>query len=193
MNLVAINWSQLSATGIAQLDTLPQLNYLIVTGENPDPNIWNALTALKKLKTLDLQGMVLTVERAQSLRTMPNLTTLGLTFARSDAVESVLPTVSELTKLEHLILLKTGVSDAALSHVARLTNLKILVLQNTRVTNTGLERLAALKNLTRLELQGTMVTAAGVATLQKALPNCKIEWDGATSAGAAPPTASVTP
>jgi hypothetical protein len=28
-----------------------------------------------------------------------------------------------------------------------------------------------------LDVRSTKVTAAGVAALQKALPNCKIEWD----------------
>ena len=185
LRLLGINWSQLTAKGIAQLDALPQLDYLILTGEKPAPDdVWNALTALKKLKTLDFQG-ALTLPQAQSLRTMPNLTTLGITFARSDMVESVLPAVGELTQLEHLMLLKTGVSDAALSHVARLTNLKWLDLQDSRVTDAGLDRLAGLKNLIKVQLQRTKVTAAGVAKLQQALPKCKIEWDGTTSAGAA--------
>jgi hypothetical protein len=32
--------------------------------------------------------------------------------------------------------------------------------------------------LTALDLKGTKVTAAGIAKLQKALPKCKIEWNG---------------
>ena len=35
------------------------------------------------------------------------------------------------------------------------------------------------KQLTSLNVKSTKVTAASVAALQKALPNCKIEWDGA--------------
>jgi Leucine-rich repeat (LRR) protein len=35
------------------------------------------------------------------------------------------------------------------------------------------------KNLTSVLVVNTQVTAAGVAALRKALPNCKIEWDGA--------------
>jgi hypothetical protein len=38
------------------------------------------------------------------------------------------------------------------------------------------------KGLTRLDCRQTKVTAAQVAALQKTLPNCKIEWDGAPSA-----------
>ena len=39
-----------------------------------------------------------------------------------------------------------------------------------------LSRLAEMKTLKRLEVRGNRVTAAGVAKLQRALPNCKIEW-----------------
>ena len=35
------------------------------------------------------------------------------------------------------------------------------------------------KSLRSLNLKSTKVTAASVAALQKALPKCKIEWDGA--------------
>ena len=43
----------------------------------------------------------------------------------------------------------------------------------------ALTPLGEMRNLKVLQLQGTKVTAAGIATLQKALPNCSIEWDGA--------------
>jgi Leucine-rich repeat (LRR) protein len=180
LHLLAIDWTQLTGKGIAQLDALPSLDYLILIGEKPAPDdVWNAVTALKKLKALDFQGAALTPEQAQSLRTMPNLTSLGLTFMAADVAESALPAVGELGRLENLMLIRSGVSDAALPHVARLTNLKYLGLQDTRITDTGLERLAALKKLTQVQLQRTKVTAAGVAKLQAALPQCKIEWDGA--------------
>jgi serine/threonine protein kinase len=41
-----------------------------------------------------------------------------------------------------------------------------------------LSPLAGCKELTTLKATRTKVTAAGVAALQKALPGCKIEWDG---------------
>jgi hypothetical protein len=33
-------------------------------------------------------------------------------------------------------------------------------------------------NLERIRLVGTKVTEAGVTALSKALPNCRIEWNG---------------
>ncbi len=177
LNLLAINWSKpLNADTIARLDALPQLNYLIITGDNPDPAIWNALLGLKKLKTLDLQGMTISAQRAQSLKTLSNLTGLGLTFMKSEVVESLLPTVVELTQLDQLLLRKSGVTDAALPHIIRMPNLKFLNLEGARITDAGLDQLAAVKGLAKLEIPGVKVTAAAVARLQQALPKCKIEW-----------------
>jgi hypothetical protein len=47
------------------------------------------------------------------------------------------------------------------------------------VTDAGLAHIEKLTGLTFLDLTGTKVTAAGVDKLQNALPNCRIEWDGA--------------
>ena len=80
----------------------------------------------------------------------------------------------------HLYLDHTPVSD--ISPVARCTNLRLLLLDDTQVTD--LTPLANLKNLTELHIQGTPVSEEQVKLLQKALPNCKIESDFATTTGA---------
>ena len=41
--------------------------------------------------------------------------------------------------------------------------------------------LASHPNLESLDLRRTKASAASIAELQKALPNCKIEWDGGGS------------
>ena len=57
-------------------------------------------------------------------------------------------------------------------------NLTLLHLQGTAVSDAGLTHFKEFKNLTHLTLQKTKVTAAGIDELIKALPKCKIEWDG---------------
>ena len=47
-------------------------------------------------------------------------------------------------------------------------------------------------NLTSLKITSTKVTPASVAALQKALPNCKIEWDDPAKATTPQPAASGT-
>ena len=65
-----------------------------------------------------------------------------------------------------------------LAELTGLANLIILRIAGTQVSDAGLEHLKGLTKLGELNLTGTKVTATGVASLQKALPNCKIEWDG---------------
>jgi hypothetical protein len=48
---------------------------------------------------------------------------------------------------------------------------------HARTTNMGLKQISGMANLRELQRRGTKVTAIGVAALQKALPNCKIDWD----------------
>ena len=45
-------------------------------------------------------------------------------------------------------------------------------------SDAGIKHLAGPTNLAAINLQKTKVTAAGIDELKKALPQCKIEWDG---------------
>jgi hypothetical protein len=75
---------------------------------------------------------------------------------------------------------ETPVSDAGLAHLRELKNLTFFDLRNTQVTDAGLADLAGLDQLTALNLANTKVTARGIEGLAKALPKCKIAWDGGT-------------
>lgn len=86
--------------------------------------------------------------------------------------------IKDCKNLTHLYLDKTQVSDVGLAHFKDFKNLKELTLSETQVSDTGLRHLAGLKNLDSLDVLRTKATTAGVAELQKALPECKIDWDG---------------
>jgi hypothetical protein len=75
-------------------------------------------------------------------------------------------------KLEMLALSDTNVSDLSPLRGKPLT---ALYCYNTSVSD--LSPLAESMSLGRLTVTRTKVTPAAVAALQKALPNCKIEWD----------------
>ena len=57
---------------------------------------------------------------------------------------------------------------------------------------TDLSLLEDCTNLKTLAATGTKVTPAAVAALQKALPNCKIEWDDPAKPKTPQPAASGT-
>src|SRR5262249_5663373 len=80
--------------------------------------------------------------------------------------------------LTQLWLNESDVSDAGLAHVKNFENLKFLNRGLTQVSDAGLDHLEGCKNLTELLVPQTKVTAKGIDKLKKALPRCKIEWDG---------------
>jgi hypothetical protein len=58
-----------------------------------------------------------------------------------------------------------------------MTKLTHLFLNGTQVTDAGLKFLENMKQLKRLEINGTKVTSEGIDKLQRALPNCLIQWE----------------
>ena len=90
--------------------------------------------------------------------------------------------LSDLTPLKGMPLESLWCSE---TRVTDLSPLKGLPLTNFHCTDTpvsGLLPLEDCKSLTHLQCAGTKVTAAQIAALQKALPKCKIEWDGGKAA-----------
>ena len=90
--------------------------------------------------------------------------------------------VSSLHGLKKLGLRNTKISNKTIGLLGKMTGLEYLNLQKTRVTDAGLQELSRHKSLQYLNVRNTQVTATGVAKLQKALPTCKIEWDGKVEA-----------
>jgi serine/threonine protein kinase/Leucine-rich repeat (LRR) protein len=84
----------------------------------------------------------------------------------------------ECKELRRLHLGATRVGDAGLAHLANCKELTELFLNSTQTSDVGLDRFKGCKNLTHLSLVRTKVTAAKVEEMRKALPRCKIEWDG---------------
>ena len=86
--------------------------------------------------------------------------------------------LANLKKLKTLNLHDTGVSDAGLVHFKDFKSLEHINVRETQVTDAGLHHFKDCKNLKQLWLNNTKVTNAGIDELKKALPQCKIEWDG---------------
>ncbi len=82
--------------------------------------------------------------------------------------------LSELIRLESLVLVGTIVTDDGLRHLERLQRLERLKISSPHITDRGIARLRKLRNLSKLCLVGTSITEAGVVKLQSGLPNCEI-------------------
>jgi len=101
---------------------------------------------------------------------------LKLEFTR--VTDAGLVFLKESKNLRNLYLRKTRVTDKGLASVKGCKNLTNVDLIDTAVSDVGLDQFKDCKNLTLLRVQGTKVTAAKILELNKALPQCKIEWDG---------------
>lgn len=92
--------------------------------------------------------------------------------------DKTLAALAGCPNLIHLDVHGTQVTDAGLVHVKGWKKLGLLWLEGTKVTDAGLAHLHACDSLAALNLEKTEVTKEGVERLAKALPQCKIVWDG---------------
>jgi hypothetical protein len=98
--------------------------------------------------------------------------------------------LSDLSPIEGMSLIALNCNRTL---IRDLSSLKGMNLWTFRCSDTNISDLSLLqehKNLKTLEVQNTKVTPAQVAALQKALPNCKIEWDDPSKPKTTEPAAS---
>jgi len=110
------------------------------------------------------------------LKDCKNLTWLDL--RGTYVTDAGLAYFKDCKNLSTLWLADTSITDAGLALFKDCKNLTQLALDGTQVTDAGLADLAGLDKLTDLNLANTKVTAKGVEGLAKALPKCKITWNG---------------
>jgi len=117
-----------------------------------------------------------------TLAQLPRLPTLQrLVLDGNDLRGPGLASLQEQPALVDLSLGCPTLTDLFAKNLAELKQLKRLSLAGSGLSDSGIKHLAGLTNLESLDLRRTKASAAGIAELQKALPNCKIEWDGGES------------
>ena len=134
------------------------------------------LGRLKSLNSLTImQCSSLTPEGLVELQTLPNMT-----YVNIDGCQCTPQHIAALRKLKLTQLHTNGseIDDSNIKTIADMSTLTALSVARCQLTDVGLLQLKALSRLNYINLKGTKVTAAGVADFQKALPECRIEWDG---------------
>ncbi len=91
-------------------------------------------------------------------------------------MDSDLVHLKNISHLDWLNLYNTPITDEGLVHLRCLTKLRGLYLNDTNITDAGLPHLESLDNLDTLSLENTRVTFEGLRKLQRALPNCDIDY-----------------
>jgi hypothetical protein len=94
----------------------------------------------------------------------------------SGVTDDGLKHIAQLRHLQSLNLSGTAVTDRGLVELAPLAELQLLNLDRTKVTATGVRRLSVLKKLKYLSLRDIEWTRADIAELERALPECNIDW-----------------
>ncbi len=135
------------------------------------------LRELQHLEFLGFDGVNVSMAGLAGLDRLPKLERISRgTNALQD--EDVVA-LARLKNLRSLFIASVKMTPAQCMTLARtmpqLTSLNLI--GNGSLDDAALAPLGEMRDLTKLQLQGTKVTAAGVAALQKALPNCLIEWD----------------
>ena len=128
------------------------------------------LMQLKGLTSLTSLTVFSTKITSARLGHLKGLTELTLFHAQVGGLGNL----KELTRLTHLGLAGTHVTDAGLEPVKGLFNLQYLDLTGTKITDAGLAHFEGLANLEQIILLGTQVTDEGVEKLKESLRNPKL-------------------
>lgn len=139
------------------------------------PEVGRELSSLTCLRVLTLRGSQITDKLLANLNGLKTLHRLRLNH--SPITDAGLRQFDGFTELQSLELASTQVTDASMELLKANTSLVSLDLTDTKITDTGLEHLKGLANLKYLSVVRTRTTREGRAMLQKALPNCEIQWE----------------
>ena len=198
---------QWTNTDLKRLCGLKSLESLHIGSEEVTDDGTRHLLAMTKLKQLTLRRTGITAKGLEALRQHPSITSFTLYDGKVSS--SMMRQLTEWKKLERIGFSNTGIrgdellllrklpdlqaltlnrspnlGDDVLSAFKQIPGLKMVDLSSTGVTTADLAHFSDLSGLRQLHLIRTKVDAAGVAKLQKALPKCKIVWDGSEQVAA---------
>lgn len=141
----------------------------------PDLGFLHGVKTLTELRLVDAQLNDQTLSR---LPPLPKLKKLVLDGNEIGAVGAG-HLAATFPQLEELSLARTRCDAPSILQLTALKELRVLNLAHTAIQDNALKEITKLSQLKSLDLRGTKVSANGVGELQKALPQCRIVWDGA--------------
>lgn len=175
----------------------PNLTKVLCSHTNPSAGQWQKLSLLKNVRILDLSGSVFADEDLAWLSKLPlqKLVLYGCQISGSglnniehirslrslDLTDTLIEDENALTHLnpnlrELSLKGRHHLKDATMTELLRLPGLHTLSLENQDISDTAIPVLSKLKNLEYLDVSNTHLTPDGIKTLQKALPDCVVEY-----------------
>ena len=186
---VTVDGPQVTDDTLALIAKLPEIKYVNL---NSAPGITDdGLVHFANIH--NLEGVTLISDRISSagLMHLTGLKRLKKLWGAGWITDASLEQISKLNGLELLDIGKVAqITDKGLKHIGKLHNLRSLCIGTggwygedsgkqdcMTVSEQGLAKLYELKRLETLTLNTTRVTRIGREKLQKALPNCQIQWN----------------
>jgi beta-lactamase regulating signal transducer with metallopeptidase domain/Leucine-rich repeat (LRR) protein len=166
--------TKVTDAGLANVEKMADLHVLYLNGLSITDAGLEHVVPLKELQVLGLTDCQITDAGLEKLKGLSHLQCLDL--RNTQITDAGLENLQGLRRLTSLVLSNTKITDAGLERLKDMNQLDQIVLENTAVTDAGLKHLRGIKDLRELLLNDTKVTAAGIEELQKALPQCKVEW-----------------
>jgi len=171
-----LNRSKVTNAGMACFKDCKNLNTLGLKFTEVDDAGLACFKGCKDLTGLDLGELRVTDQGLGNFKDCKGLTELWLN--RTLVTDAGLAHFKDCKDLAIVHLGGTQMNDDGVAHLKGCKKLNTVWLDGTQITDVGLVHFAGMNELSRLILVNTKATAKGIENLAKALPKCKIEWDG---------------
>ena len=155
-----------AVTDISPVQVLVRLQSLGCNGSGAARSRLSDLSPLQGLALTNLNCGNTRISNLSPLIGMP-LRSLNCKFTQ----------VADLSVLKQMKLTHLYCANSEITDLSPLTQMPLVELECNGTSVSNLSPLVSISTLGKLSVRRTRVTAAGVASLQKALPNCKIDWD----------------
>jgi serine/threonine protein kinase len=152
---------------------IPTITRGVVTSFEFSPNLVTDISPVRAFAGLE---MLFCIDRGFKTKSkLSNLAPLeGMKLWRPEVIHADL---SDLSPLKQMAARNLNFGSTQVSDLSPLGEMPLTYLSLNWSPVSDLSALHSCKSLTTLAVRGTKVTPAGIAALQKALPDCKIEWD----------------
>ena len=163
---LVIENNDLSAEDMRFIAKLTDLESIRITGPSVDDEYVEPISALIKLKSVDIENSNITNKSLEMLKALPEVETLNLR-RNLKFTDQAVALFAEFPKLQTLRILYNGFSPTSLFGLGKLKSVRVLDLRGLQVGDDTLLFVSRLENLEEIRIRSETVTNSGIEQLQK--------------------------